>query len=979
MSMQSSTVVKTFSCALIWCACWAGGISINATYAEQGAPVRVYDQLLNPREHPDDARRHVQPPDWDTFGRQTRFVALRGFEVTDGKLVGYREEINKYVHTHKLAEVIWPAYPTLFASNLGDLADEIKRQELFLFNLWGFVPGSGPPGFWLQYEAPPGVFELLESKLGDRWLGMDVGEQDGRYVGGYANHMQPISTDRFKQYLNFHRHFERMCDQLGNRMSTLVSLNFGHYFLKEGLYTTIGAETAQGLPNGQVYYSFIRGAGKQYGVPWFGNASVWNRWGHYKSYGPPGADHSPTMGTSLSLLRRLLYSHILYNSVFVGMESGWLEGDQLTPIGKIQQAARSWVGEHGQPGTMLTPIALMVDFHSGWTFPRHLYTEHVYRVWGNQPYEAGDYLTDGVLDILYPGYQDSSYYHDETGFLTPTPYGDSADCLLSDAEGWLLDRYPVLVVAGGLAGGSEVRDKLTAYLESGGRLIITAGNLKNLPGGLAGVTVSGDARRFEAGTALAGQGKQLAEQQPFALMPLTIPAAAKVTLRCGEMPAIIDLPVGKGHLTVCASPFGIAELPAMPGPVVSQVDKPLAKPYPLLAHVRAMLEEQFRSQCLFEAGEGLSLITCRRAAGRYVLGICNNSWTPRPFKIVSHCGSIESVREWPIDQAAKTAIGYMATGLENLNPGESGPDSIAGGDVRVFEVEVREEAVVPIPHQPPPARARGRILPIRGLTSIQEQVLRRPTFSEHFDGLLIDWTYLRARDAEQVRREAGWIQRQGLRVLVDAGPGVNLYPDIRLVDNLKADYVASMAALDDVLAKMELLGARDLLLSLHRVPENNFTVQETEASFRQTLRQLCRNAEARRVTIHLRIGLGKPPYNVGSALGILRDVQAGNLRLAVSTAVLAAGGTKPADLAQVSDAEWGLWLAAGMEYDVGGQPWTVHGRLATSGQKPAIAALLATRPQLPIVLDAVYADSDEEYQDAKTLAAMAVNQPMSKP
>ena len=122
-----------------------------------------------------------------------------------------------------------------------------------------------------------------------------------------------------------------------------LSLNFGHYFLKEGTYTLIGAETAQALPNNQVYYAFIRGAGKQYGVPWFGNASVWNRWG-YKTYGAAGGSggetHSPTNGTSLSLMKRLLYSHVLYNCVAVGFESGWFDGEQLSPIGRIQQAAQ---------------------------------------------------------------------------------------------------------------------------------------------------------------------------------------------------------------------------------------------------------------------------------------------------------------------------------------------------------------------------------------------------------------------------------------------------------------------------------------------------------------------------------------------------------------------------------------------------------------------------------------------------------------
>ena len=124
---------------------------------------------------------------------------------------------------------------------------------------------------------------------------MDIGEQDGRYIGGYAAQMVPASGDRFEQYLNFQRHFERCATNWATRCATLVSLNFGHYFLKEGVYTTIGAETAQALPNGQVYYAFIRGAGKQYGVPWFGNASVWNRWG-WKTYGSEGQRNGPTKG-----------------------------------------------------------------------------------------------------------------------------------------------------------------------------------------------------------------------------------------------------------------------------------------------------------------------------------------------------------------------------------------------------------------------------------------------------------------------------------------------------------------------------------------------------------------------------------------------------------------------------------------------------------------------------------------------------------
>ena len=323
---------------------------------------------------------------------------------------------------------------------------------------------------------------------------MDMGEQDGRYVIAYASQMYPSSADRPQQYLNFQRHVEEIEAESGNKMAGLTAITFPHYLLKEGVYTLIGSEAAQEHPNAQVFYAFNRGAGKQYGVPWFGNASIYNRWGG-KSYGGRGGGRGgPTKGTSLALLKRLLYSHILYNSMVVGFENGWFEGDQLSPIGRIQQSAQKWVRETGPPGVMQTQIGLMTDFYAGWCFPS--YDNILYRVWGNLPYAPGDYLANNVLGMLYPGYQDSSFFHDERGFNTATPYGDSTDFLLSDAPGWLLERYPVLVVAGELSGGAEVRDKLQAYAAQGGKLFITAGSLRNLPGGLAGIESEGRAIRF---------------------------------------------------------------------------------------------------------------------------------------------------------------------------------------------------------------------------------------------------------------------------------------------------------------------------------------------------------------------------------------------------------------------------------------------------------------------------------------------------
>ncbi|MEW6237918.1 MAG: TIM barrel protein [Candidatus Omnitrophota bacterium] len=926
---------------------------------------RIYSHRLEPRENPDDSRRFVKPPDWETFGNRTRFAALRGFAVQDDQIIDYEKELDKYVRDFALGDVIWPSYPILFAKNLGDLADEIKCRNLFLFDIWGYVPGSGPGGYWQQYKPPEGVFDLLEEKLGERWLGMDVGEQDGRYIGGYASQMVLKSSDRFKQYLNFQRHFQRMCDDLGNKMSTLVSLNFGHYFLKEGVYTLIGAETAQGLPNGQVYYSFIRGAGKQYGVPWFGNASIFNRWG-YKTYGSEGVDHSPTKGTSLSLFKRLIYSHILYNSVFVGFENGWFDAQgEFSPIGKMQASANRWVQEQGQPGEMIVPIALMLDFYSGWSFPRHLYSGDVYRVWGNLPYEEGDYLTDGVLDMLYPGYQDSSYFHDEKGFLTPTPYGDSADCLLSDAPLWLLKRYAVLVIAGEMNGGLEIRDKLLRYAESGGHLIITSGNLAKFVDGLAGIQVDGPAQKIEAGVLQIG-GETRKEEFSFMLYPLRFPPRAKVLAQCGERPAAVEIDFGAGRITALASSFGVCSQPAVKE-IENRDDRSLPKPYPLLNHVRIVLDKVFRQQMLFGAGDDLSLIVCRKRAGEYTLGIGNNSWEEKPLQIVSHGGPILEIQESPFDSSEKQAIGYLPETVKNPALGASDGDKIAGGDYRIFIVKIQEQAIELIAHEKPPARPVGRILPLRNIDSLKEAILARPTFFEHYDGAAIDWNYLRRRDKNVLRNEAGWIVRQGLRVIVDMSSGINLYPDLRLIDNDPEEYAKSIAIVKDVLEKMEILSAHDLLLSLHRFPENNFTEEQTWNSFDKTLKEICQLAGKRSITVHLRLGPGKPPWNLKQAAQFLDRIAAPNFRLAPSAALLLSQRNAKEEITDVVQNRIGMWLACAPAYDARGQLWSANAAIASYQDKDRLQEILAMAADVPILFDVDYRSLDEEYLDAQAL------------
>ena len=898
-------------------------IVLSAAFAVASAlsadPVKTYSHPMDPRLHPDDARRLVKPPDAKTFNNRLQFMALRSMSAS-----GYKDALDRYVVRDRLGDIIWAHSGMIFNKNVREQAEELKRRGLYLFDLWGFVPGSGP-GAWTQFKRPEGVTEMFEEVLGDHWLGMDNGEQDGRYVGGYAGQMEPYGADRFQQYMNFQRHFERMDYLLGNKMATLVSLNFGHYFMRECCYTLIGAETAQALPNAQIYYSFIRGAGKQYGVPWFGNVSVFNRWG-WKAYpkeydaDPLKKGPGPDKGTSLALMKKLMYEQIFYNSVAVGFESScYWNGDQLSPVGRIQQGAVDWSARHGDPGVMHVPVALMVDFYSGWSFPRHLYSGQVYKVWGALPYEAGDYLTDGVLDMLYPGYQDASYFRDERGFNVDTPYGDIADCLLSDAPAWLLRQYAVLVLAGRLAPSEELRDTLRGYVAQGGWLVMTRGNAESL-------------------------------------FPKGLPA---------------------GRVTVIPSPWGVADTPQCALPVRTVVGEPLDKPYPLLPETRRILDGVFRAQRIFATSpepttNGLSLVTCRCGKGDYTVCVMNNTWEPRPFALVACAGRITAMEELPTDVSERGQIGFAPNTVSNVVVGADTDDTIAAGAVRIFRVKTDEGgAVAEIPYRAPTPNAPKQTLFLRNLGgAIKEAVMRRPTFFRHYDSVMLDARYLVSRDRADLVRQTDWLKKQGLKVMVDASSLFNLYPDLRLVENDTNETARTAAALGDLLDKMDALGARDLVIALHRRPENNITDKEWLEQMEGVVRRLCRQAAKKDITVYLRQSPNRCTGALASLSRWVRErVKEPNFKSAPSLAaqMLNEGGDVQKLAKSIESFDASLWLVAAPAKDIHGQLWSLHRPLAEQEILPAIQPLVDAlkKKKVRLVYDAIYSDADAEYRDAR--------------
>ena len=354
-----------------------------------------------------------------------------------------------------------------------------------------------------------------------------------------------------------------------------------------------------------------------------------------------------------------------------------------------------------------------------------------------------------------------------------------------------------------------------------------------MPAGLAGIRAGGTTSRFAASQHVEMEGAAPVEDVAFELLPVAGPTGGRVLARCGQVPAATEFTSGKGKITVLACPFGVGLDPATRETISSVVDRPLPKPFPLLKHVAALLDQALRAQILFEAGRDLHVIACRKKPGLYTVGVFNNTLRPLPLRLVARCGPIQSTREIPLDSSERGAAGHLPPGIDPATVGANSPETIAGRDVRVFEVRLAGERVVEIPHVVPPQRPRGRILPLRKICSLKEEILARPTFFDHFDGVLVDWRYLHDRSSDSVRDEAAWLGRQGVRVIVDLTSGLNSFPDLRLTNNLKADYAASMSAIDDVLAKMAILGSRDLVMSNCVQQESDLTARRWSPAARR--------------------------------------------------------------------------------------------------------------------------------------------------
>lgn len=766
----------------------------------------LYPKLVDPSEFPDYERRGFRMPTWKTLDNRPQMVANRYGNVTevtsaqatniladDARMPGAAAWLTGRVYQPNLSLMKLPV------DGLTSVLRHMDSNGIYLFDIAGYGPGTPlNGGSYGQLHLSADQKKSLEETLGDRWMGFDLGEQDGRYQNGFIGRQLPAPRDRVTSHRLFRDWIDRVIDDQGGRISMLTVQWGWHYPVQDGAMAMIGAESESkcGITSPQVQYAFLRGAGKQYGVLWFGNVATFGNSGA-KGWllHPDGSISTNLRGSSLNLMRRLFLSEWLWNSGILSFEGSTFartedrRESKVSPLGAVQLATERLIRGGFSPGVLQTPVAVLQDYFSGW-MPARTITTSLHAM-NSFSYRPGDHLTDAILSMIYPGYEDSGWYYDERGAISPTPYGEIADCLLGDVRSEILSRYSLVLVSGIEHDTAGLRDRLDAFCSGGGIVMATGDDAARIWPEFVGK----DSVAMPAGTEVRwASGKAVdREEHGFALRTAVVPQGAEVLATCNGKPAVLRISHKGGTLILSMASTGLNADPLPAAPMRNPFsghgeNTPFERPYRLLSHVRRAYDDALRSQRLFTAGEGLTISTGRRQDGTFVVGVSNPGLESRPFRIESHIGPVASLKEVPIGDHPDTAPGYWPADYGPYNPratkekpgrevtGElkgksllSDQGNILGGDMRLFEVTLKECTAPLKPELGLPGAPHDRLLLAPDLVTMRERLLSWPRFSHYFDGVALPSAALIDTDPQWLGDHAEWFRRHGIRILVDAG------------------------------------------------------------------------------------------------------------------------------------------------------------------------------------------------------------------
>ncbi len=267
-----------------------------------------------------------------------------------------------------------------------------------------------------------------------------------------------------------------------------------------------------GLQNDQLRTAFIRGVAKQYSRKWF---MYWSSWGGvdrqtttYDENGKLKTGFTPSLA-----LRQWIGSFYSGADICGGPENPQLQcfyydknnKQHATEYGKnLKKFSDFAFKRHPERGKPYVPVAIMLDYYHGWEPDKH-------RVWGGAfPYTRNEQMIENFFAEVFPG-NDRSYKITSTewnpknnhypwscqqelfemqekgafdhriyekGLRTDSPWGNSFDVVMDNCPIEVLNTYKVIIVLGELKITGKLREKLLAYVEQGGTLVLNSNHVE---------------------------------------------------------------------------------------------------------------------------------------------------------------------------------------------------------------------------------------------------------------------------------------------------------------------------------------------------------------------------------------------------------------------------------------------------------------------------------------------------------------------
>jgi hypothetical protein len=522
------------------------------------------------------------------------------------------------------------------------------------FTFFGIFNGGklpeGPGYGFTGCLMPEAEYRHLMDRVGDLFIGWDLGEFDGLYGRDIAFYWKPeeLPKTRPEAHARFMDYLRRLHGYVYQNACTIVGCTFPHYFHELGI-RMLGAEVGQALLNYQVYTSFLRGAKRQYGLESKIITSVFDRWGYtcYAKDIEPASmpdEHGGKIvfradafaGHSIGLHHAMWLIGYFAGAAAMGLDGGFYADAldergvrMLSPLGRSWMSFREWARSPLPRGEQVRPLALLLDYHSGWTPPRHLYSMKHFTVWHSLPYGPADYGMDRAYDLFYPGYTDSGFYRDERGFVAPTPEGDVVDVLLSDAAPEALAAYPILWQLSDNVPGETFSGRLRDYVENGGHLIVSGAAMTALARDWFGIAISDD--RKPAVHAVLGATGECIRENYYAVrvLPLDQTWNVSVVTEAGD-PLLATRQTGRGQVTFLAADHGLTDRLTAPGlDMNARWDYTPEHPFELLHCIQRQVKQWVRQAMPVTVdAPGLYYAVNRLAPDDYTACLYNPGQTP---------------------------------------------------------------------------------------------------------------------------------------------------------------------------------------------------------------------------------------------------------------------------------------------------------------------------------------------------------------